>query len=146
LMEDILTGKAKFPDDFSRNLVLAYNMLFRIDDPKAKQEGITLAIRALNEHPCQPVMQILIYAARFSELRPAITEAIGKYYDDFVKNHQTLSKEDGYQHKAIAAINAAGYLGHLARSNKDQEKAEQYGTMQGQIAKELNELTQNKRW
>ncbi|MDD5459468.1 MAG: hypothetical protein PHF37_08770 [Phycisphaerae bacterium] len=145
-MEDILTGKAKFPDDFSRNLVLAYNVLFRIDDSKAKQEGVKLAIQALNEHPCQPAMQVLIYAARFSELRPAITEAISEYYDDFVKSHQTLSKEDGYQHKAIAAINAAGYLGHLARSNKDPEKAEQYNIMQGQIAKELNKLTQDKRW
>ena len=146
LMQDIFSGEAKFPTEFSCNLVLAYNYIFRNPDIEAKKKGLALAVLALEQHPSQPPIRIMMFAARFPELSPSVIDAVQKYYNDFLKNKDQLITHDGYRNRAVAAIDSAALLGQFARIQNNSEKSQQYTLMRTRLELELTILINAKRW
>ena len=92
LFEGISNGKTLYPDEFTRNLIIAYHML----SPDQRKQGLDFAIKAFNLHPSQAPMQMILSAARYAELQPLIRDFCKNYFDEFAENKGLYAKQDGY--------------------------------------------------
>jgi hypothetical protein len=146
LFDGIRTGKTVYPDKFSRNLIIAHNLLLYGPDANAHKQGLDFAIKAFKLNPSQAAMQQIIYAGRFTELNPIVIKHCRYYLDDFVENKDTWTKQDGYHHRLVAALNAATYLRGVARSQKNTALARSYNAMIRQYSQERNMVIKTKRW
>ncbi|UCC22954.1 MAG: hypothetical protein JSW23_02480 [Planctomycetota bacterium] len=146
LLEGIFNGKTRYPDDFSRNLIIAHNMLFFGVGEDAKQRGLDFAIKAFEANPSQAPMREIIFASKFAELRPRINAFCKNYFDDFAKNKDLYAKQDGYLHRIWAVLIATDYLQKVARVEKNTELVQFYETRKQQYNKEQEPLRRAKRW
>ncbi|MHC4912667.1 MAG: hypothetical protein ACYTE5_06635, partial [Planctomycetota bacterium] len=146
LLEGIFNGKTRYPDDFSRNLVIAHNMLFFGVGEDTKKRGLDFAIKAFESNPSQAPMRQIIFASKFAEMRPHINAFCKNYFDDFVKNKGLYAKEDGYLHRIWAVLIATDYLQKVARLEKNAELVEFYEAKKQQFNAEQAPLRRTKRW
>jgi len=145
LFKGIFTGKTLYPDEFSRTLMLAHNMLFFVNGNAAKQKGLDLAIRALQLNPSQTTMREVVFAARFPELRARVEKVCKDYFEDFVKNKSRYMKEDGYHDRLVAAFMAADRLASIERE-KDPELAKFCAAKSSEYKKEREAMLAAKMW
>ena len=88
----------------------------------AKQQGLDFAIKAFNLNPSPaPMIEIVIVAARFAELKPRIDDFCRKVVDDFVKNRDLYTKQDGYRLRIEAVRLACMHLERVAQAEKNTE-------------------------
>jgi hypothetical protein len=146
LLEGIFNGKTRYPDDFSRNLIIAHNMLFFGVEEDTKKRGLDFAIKAFESNPSQAPMREIIFASKFAELRPRITAFCKNYFDDFAKNKNLYAKQDGYLHRIWAVLIATDYLQKVARMEKNAELVQLYEAKKQQFNKEQAPLRRMKRW
>jgi hypothetical protein len=139
LFSGIFTGKTIYPDDFSRNLILAHALLLRRPEKEAHKQGLDFAIEAFKLNPSQVPMQKIVFAQRFAELRPAVIQFCKDYLDEFEENKDSWAKKDGYHHRIVAALNAATYLRQVTDKQKNAARVQQY-------SKERREVVKTKRW
>ncbi|MEE9371340.1 MAG: hypothetical protein V3W45_07730, partial [Sedimentisphaerales bacterium] len=146
LFEDVLNGKAVYPDEFSKNLVIAHNM-YRFGKGKAeKQQGLDFAVKAFESHPSLYPMQEIVFASRFPELRARVYNFLRNYFDDFTKNKDVYIKQDGHHHRFITASLAGYHLQKIAESQKDSKLAQFYSAKKKEYDTEMNHQAQTKRW
>ncbi len=146
LIDGISNGKTQYPDELSRNLTIAHNMLLYTKGKDAKKQGLDFAIKAFKAEPSQaPILEIRLFA-RFPELRGYIADFCKSYFDDFAKNKDRWLKEDGHRNRIAAALIAIDYLERIARAQKNKKLAAFYAAKKQEYDKERRQIDIGKRW
>ncbi|MHC4575606.1 MAG: hypothetical protein ACYS76_16050, partial [Planctomycetota bacterium] len=144
LFEGISTGKTRYPDEFSKDLIIAHNLLLYGRDENAHRQGLDFAMKAFNLNPSYaPIRQMLYAAGRYTNLRPVVAKFCQDYFDEFEQKKDEWARTDGYHHKVVAALNAASYLRRLARSRKDTTRIQLYSA---KIREYNEEVVKIKTW
>mgnify|MGYP000638277514 CR=1 FL=1 len=146
LFEGMFNGQTIYPDDFSKYLALAHNMLIFGKEEDAKKQGLDFAIRACRDNPSQVSILKVISARRFPELLPAVNDFCKGYVDDYVENMTDYAKMHGFHRRTLAALRAAEHLQEIARNQKDAELARFYADKKKDFGDELSEMLKTKRW
>jgi len=157
LFGGIFNGETVYPDEFSRNLIMAQESFAK----RQGEKGLAYALKAFELNRSQaPIHKIVYDARRYRELIPRINKFCKDYVDEFDKNKYDWVKKDGYHHRIVAVLIATDYLqklaGRQAKLAKQQgniELAEQHTKLAQEFAakhreyrKERNELIKTKRW
>jgi hypothetical protein len=144
LFEGVFNGKTLYPDEFSRNLVIAHILL---SDEKSAEQGLNFAIRAFELEPSEaPILEMVFAAAKFPELLPRITNLCQNYLDDFIRDKAFYAKQDGYHHRTLAALRAVEHLQRIAEIQGNTKLAEFYAVKKREYDDELKRLIELKRW
>jgi hypothetical protein len=143
LFDGILTGKTRYPDDFSKNLIMAH---LSLANKQSARQGFDFATEAFRLNPSQAPMQKILSAARHPELRGAVKKFCEDYLADFTKNKDAWAAQDGYHHRIVAALNAATYLRQIARRQKNTPLAQSYNAKVREYNRERVRLVRTKRW
>jgi len=146
LFDGITNGKTLYPNDFSRDLIIAHYQLLPGKDKATHKQGLDLAIKAFDLEPSQAPLQKIMFAARFPELRLRVYNFCKGYVDDFIENKDSYAKKHGYHHKIVAALVAAGYLQRIASNQKDAEAAKFYAAKTQEYTNERRRMLKTKRW
>ena len=141
LMSNVLSQRARFPNELSKNLTLARNFL-RAQDAQQSMFGLNYAVKALQIDPSQTSMMELMYAARRKNLKKAATAHTKEYFDKFIDNKDTWSKQGGYEKRLVAATVAARYLATQGRP----ELRKRYSKLADEYTKERSRISQMARW
>ncbi len=146
LFDGIFNGKTLYPDDFSKNLILAHNMLLFGTDETMKKRGLEYAIKAFELEPSAAPIERILYTARYAGLKPIVDDFCKNYFDAFEKNKHLWIKQNGYHNRAAAATYAASYLRAVAKKQGDMNLVQFYDDKIGRINNEVNQLNASKRW
>jgi hypothetical protein len=145
LFDGISTGKTIYPDDFHKSLIFAHHLLLNGTTAESRKQGLDFAIEAVNLNPSAvPMLEIILNATRFAELRPLIGDFCKKYLDSFEKNKYFYVKQDGYRLKVEAARWASFCVEKIAQEQNDTKLAELYAAKVREYEKEQS--GQYKRW
>ncbi|MBN2139068.1 MAG: hypothetical protein JW720_14770 [Sedimentisphaerales bacterium] len=146
LMQGIVTGTTRYPDDFHKSLALGRYLLMQ-RDAESRQRGFDLVKKAfyLNPSPA-PILEIILLASRDAALAEQIKQFCSAWVSQFEKNRSDLRKKDGYRLRLEAARLAYVHLERTARVEKDNKLAETYIRTMTEYAIERNELSRTKRW
>jgi hypothetical protein len=146
LYTGIFTDTTLFPDEFCKNFTTGYNLI-RNPDGELKKRGLDLIIQACKLDPSPAaMMEIIIVAPRFPELRPEVERFCKSYFDDFKQNMRRYAKKDGYRRRVDAARLACIHLGKMASSRRETEAARAYADAGRQYSAILGQLGRDKRW
>lgn len=147
LYDGILTGATKFPDDYHKELVLAHTLLVYRPTLEEKKQGLDDAINAFKLNPSPVAMlEVIVDAARFTDLLPQVQEFCKKYSEDFNKNYKQLMKEDGYRLKVEAARLANYHLAQVADVMGKKEEKDSYNSRRDFCLEELRRIGIEYRW
>jgi hypothetical protein len=146
LFEGIFNGKTLYPDEFSKDLIIAYSMLSFGTNKAEKKQGLDFAIKAFKLHPSQAPMQIILSAGRYAELQPIVSDFCKNYFDEFAKDKGLYAKQDGYLHKIWAALVTGRYLRDSAKKQGNTELAQFYSAKIKEYNSEQEPLHKKKRW
>jgi len=135
-----------YPDDFSKNLIIAHNLLMPGRPKDAHKQGLDFAIRAFKASPSQAPMHKILLAARSPELRTRVNRFCKDYFDDFTKKRNDYAKKDGYHHRLVAALVAGNRLLGIAKKQKNKEVVKFYSTKIREYTRERTKMLKGKRW
>lgn len=141
----IFTGKTRYPDDFSENLIKAYHLKLARNEDIAKQ-SLALAIKAFESNPCHIATKQILFAARFPSLSEKVYRFCKNYIDEFEKSKEQRTKEDGYHDRIVSVMNIAEYLRRVAAKQNNPDLAERYESMISELNQERIQVVANKRW
>jgi hypothetical protein len=142
LFEGIFNGKTLYPDEFSKDLIIAYNIL----GGTAKKQDLDFAIKAFNLYPSQAPMQIILPLAKYAELQPFVSDFCKNYFDEFAKDKSLYAKQDGYFNRIWAALLAGRYLRESAAKQGNTELVQFYDAKMKEYQSEQEPLQKKKRW
>ena len=147
LFNGVFDGKTLFPDDFTKNLVKARFWLLFAEGQNVKQQGLDFAFDAFNLNPSPtPLLEIVVTAANFAELRPHIEDFCKNFVDKFAKDNDERIKQDGYRNKSEAARIASIYLLRLGNVQNNNELRKFYSAQIEQCLNERTRVFNSKRW
>ncbi len=146
LFEGIFNNTTVYPDDISKNLVLAHNTFVFGKGHEAKKWALAHAAKAFNLSPSYTSMREIATAARFAELTPQINGFCKHYFELFVKYKDTWAKQDGYYPRVMSALIAGGHLQRIAAKENNHELARFYSAKQREYENERRQLVKRRRW
>lgn len=146
LLEGIFNGQTVYPDNFSRNLIIAYYLLSPGREKAAHKQGLDFAVKAFKLNPSRAPMLRIISAARYAELGPSIKKFCENYINDFTNNKNDWAEEHGYYQKVVVAWNASSYLQKIAEKQGNTKLAKSYAAKKREHTNERNQLLKRKRW
>ncbi len=147
LFDGVFNGRTFYPDGFSENLSKAHNWLLFAEGKNAKQQGLDFAFEAFNlNHSPAPMVEIILTASRFTELRPRIENFCKNYVDSFIEKGRDWAKQHGYQYRVEAARIASIHLQKLAESQKNEQLVKFYSYQIERCLDERTRLLKSKRW
>jgi hypothetical protein len=146
LLAGIDSGQTLYPDDFSKNLILAHNLLLPGKGKADHKRGLDFAIKAFKLNQSQAPMREIMSARRFRELIPEVGKFCKVYLDEFTENENRWAKQDGYHHRLIAAVWAANHLRRITEMQKKEKIAEHYAAKRRKYDKEIKWLVKTKKW
>jgi hypothetical protein len=145
LFDGIRNGKTLYPDDYHKNLMLAYTLLRYRGEMINKKEGLDFAIKAFNiENTPVAMLEIVLACTRFPELKPAVTDFCKNHFDNFEKNRETYTKQNGYRIRIEAARLACIHLAQAAREQNNTKLADFYTAKAVEYVNERDKS--HKRW
>ncbi|MHC4310600.1 MAG: hypothetical protein ACYSSN_11695, partial [Planctomycetota bacterium] len=147
LFDGIFDGTTLYPDDYHRNLICAHSWLFYRTGILEKKKGFDFAVKAfeLNESPA-PMIEIILIASRFAEIRPHVQKFCEGYIKRFTENEAKWANEDGYRDRLEAGRLAGYYLQEIAKAQNDAKLVNDYVTLQNKYVSELIRVSRIKRW
>lgn len=135
-------GTTKYPNEFSRRLTLAHNLLSRRPAQQAVQQvGLENAVVAMQLNPSQEAM-IEVLAAR-ETLGEEVFAFCKHYVNDFIENKDTYAKEDGYLKRIASAAQADSFV---VRTIADGQQKFKYEEQLSEWAKEARKINQDYVW
>ena len=146
LFEGIFNGKTLYPDEFSKNLIIAHHMLSFGKDKATKKQGLDFAIKAFKLHPSQAPMQIILSAGKYAMMQPLVSDFCKSYFDEFTKDKGLYAKQDGYLHRIWAALITGKYLQKSAAKQGNTELVQFYDVKMKEYNDEQAPLHKEKRW
>jgi hypothetical protein len=147
LFDGIFNGNTIYPDDFHSNLIRGHSRLFYSTGIAEKKKGFDFVVKAfeLNESPA-PMLEIILLASRFVELRAEVQKFCEYYLKRFEENEAKWAKEDGYRDRVEAGRIACFYLENVARTQKNKKLVDFYTSQQNKYVSELIRLARIKLW
>jgi hypothetical protein len=142
LFEGRSNGKTLYPDEFTRNLIIAYHMF----SPGQRKQGLDFAIKSFNLYPSQAPMQVILPLAKYAELQPFVSDFCKNYFDEFAKDKNLYAKQDGYFHRIWAALLAGRYLRESAAKQGNTELVQFYDAKVKEYQNEQEPLQKKRRW
>jgi len=146
VFDDMQRNKLRYPDEYTRALTLAHNLLIYGPKIEAKKQAFGFAINALRSGPEQIPMQKITYCARFSELSATVYKVCNDYVNDLTQNKKVYRKQAGYHNKLAAGLIASNYLRKLAEMRKNSEDLVFYSEKLKEFEAERRLILQYKRW
>ncbi len=146
LSEGIMDGKTIYPDEYSKNLIIAHKMLLFGQGKVAKEQGLNAAIKALESTPSPVSMEKVLFATKFEELRPRIYVFCKDYVNNFTKNKNLYAEQDGYFNRLLTASVANSYLEKIAKRQGWAQEAKLYAAKSQEYEIEQREIIKSKRW
>ncbi len=147
LFEGMFNGKTVYPNEFTANLSIGYNLLMS-NEVALRKDGLEKVIKAFELNPSpQPMVQLLLTAAPQPELLPRVDEVCIEYVTNFEKNRkeQYIGK-DGYNFRLEAARLALYRIAQIAAARGDVNAAEERTSQRDQYEHERDEISLAKRW
>jgi hypothetical protein len=92
------------------------------------------------------MIEIILVAARFAELRPHVQKFCEDYIKRFTDNEAKWSNEDGYRDRIEAGRLAGYYLGEVAKAQNDMKLMNECVALQNKYVSELIRVSLTKRW
>jgi hypothetical protein len=147
LFDGIFDGKTLYPDEYHQNLIRAHSWLYYRLGILEKKKGFDFAVQAfeLTESPA-PMIEIILVAARFAELRTHVQKFCESYIKRFTDNEAKWANEDGYRDRLEAGRLAGYYLESVAQAQKNTELVNLYRAQQQKYVSELIRVSLIKRW
>jgi hypothetical protein len=146
LFEGIFNGQNLYPDEFSRNLILAQTWFTFVQETNAKRQAFEFAKKAFALNQSQAPMRQIMYATRFPELRKEAEDFCRDYFNQFEKNIKTWPNEDGYHHRIAAALNACSFLKEIAKRAGNTSLEQEYAQKMALYQNRRHLLLKRKRW
>lgn len=142
LLEGIFKGTTLYPDEFSKNLVVAYNTA----GGDSKKQSLDFAIEAFNLYPSQAPLLIILPFAQYAETLPVVNDFCKNYFDDFTKNKSLYAKQDGYLNRIWAVWIVCRYLRESAAIQGNTELVQFYDAKLREYQSEQEPLQKGKKW
>ncbi len=147
LFDGILTGRTEFPDSFTMQLTKGHVLLAHARSIEDKKKGVELLIEAFNENESPaPLLEMILTAARYVELRPGVTKLCRDWYEDFTANQAAYRRQNGYRLRIEAARLACIHLEKISQLQRQTAVAQTYRRKKNEFARERNRLSSLKRW
>lgn len=146
LFTGMFNGKTIYPDKYSADLTVGHNLLL-VQDIAQKKRAVELLIDALKEQFAPaPMIDLLLIGARFAELCPRIDEVCAQYVDDFEKNIESYSRQDGFNMRLEGIRLALIRLQNVAQSKGQTELARKYSLQRDDYEDQREYVLDTKRW
>lgn len=146
LYDDVVSGLAKFPNDFSANFTRGHNLAMYANGEQRK-DGYEMLIKAFLDNPSRgPMRDILNIGDQVSVLQPRLNEVCRAYVEQFVQNQAEYADSDGYNLRLAAATMALSQLEFVARRQGNLEEADAYRDQAAQYDQEARRIANSKRW
>ncbi|MHC4131387.1 MAG: hypothetical protein ACYSSP_11455 [Planctomycetota bacterium] len=145
LIDGISTSETIYPDEFSRNLMLArINGLQR--DGESIAMGFQNAIQAFKMNPSQiPLLEIVSFS-KYPEIKLQIDKLFKGYLQDIKQNIAQYRNENSYFNRISAAILAIRYLEKAVSKKEDPQLISSLSSMKKAFTNEQKQITKDKRW
>ena len=124
LFNGIFDGSTKFPDEFSKNITVTYNLL-RTNNPQFISQGFGAAKVAIEEFPCDASATNLRLLARIPALREQTLRLCRQIDERFTENQEKYKKQNGFRGQVITEMTALQILSQFDpeyNSNENKEK------------------------
>jgi hypothetical protein len=92
------------------------------------------------------MIEIVLVAARFAEVKPRIDDFCKNVVDDFAKNKNLYTERDGYRLRVEAVRLACMHLERVAQVEKNTERQEFYAAERRKCEEERERLSDEQRW
>jgi hypothetical protein len=146
LFENTMAGKVIYPDAFSANMTLGYNLLLA-SDPRRRKQGVELITKTLLTKPSpSPMLDLLMSAGRYPELRPQIDQVCMDFAMEFEQNRTKYAGHDGYLLRLEATRLCLVRLEQAEREQGNARAAQAYMDQIERYTAERNRLSDLKRW
>jgi hypothetical protein len=146
LFEGVFNGKTLYPDNFSRNLVVAHSMFLFGKGDDAQKKALEYVINAFKLNPSVVPMQEILAATKFPALKNPVSDFCNAYIEQYSKNELLWEKQDAFHSRTAAALLAVGYLQNLARKENNDELVRSYEDKKERYDKVLKHILDTKRW
>lgn len=146
LFDGMFTGQTTYPDEFTANFSVGRNLLV-LRESGQKEQGLDMLIKAFHLDPSPgPMLDLLLIAAQFAELRPRVDEICVEYTTHFEANKSSYAGHHGYNLRLEAARLAMVRLKQLADAQGNREASETYARQMQQYLAERDAISNRKRW
>ncbi|HSV26877.1 MAG TPA: hypothetical protein VLH60_03195, partial [Sedimentisphaerales bacterium] len=142
LFMDVLSGTAKFPDDYSRALSTAY-WLVRINDFEANREGLRRLQKIFEQNPTQEIISLATMCYRWEALREEIDQMCIDWLEKFKAERSAFRATHGYRVRLAAALAA---VDHLRRHAADEDRRAELDALRADWLAEFRELVEQGKW
>ena len=147
LYENVMAGRARYPDEFSAHMARGHNLLLS-ENPEQRKQGMDLVVKAfeLDRSPA-PVLDLLLIASRYGDLRKQVDAVCREYAEDFEANKdKKYAGHDGYNLRIEAARLCLLAMEQAAKTAGDAKAAKTYNDRIFRYVKERNSISDTKRW
>ncbi len=146
LYEDAMARRLRYPDEFSANMAIGHNLLLSPNAEQRKQ-GLDLVIKAFEEEPSPaPILDMLLIAARYEDLRKRVDDACLDFATDFETNKSKYAGHDGYNLRIEAARLCLLRAEQAAKAVGDTKTAQLCNSRMAEYIKQRNRISDTKRW
>jgi hypothetical protein len=147
LWEKLSRGEVKYPDEFSRCLMLSRTARLFGKDKDAIENGFNAAVTAFAAKPSLAPARELVGYWRYTETRRRVTELFENYIRNIIDNSTALTKQHGHLNRLTAAMLIASYMQSIsANGDDDAQGSKHYAGLARKFDADRNELLLKKRW
>ena len=145
LISDVFTGKAKFPNEYAKNITLA-NTLLRTRNSTSAAQGLKYAKMAFDiDHTPQAISEITLAARMYPPLRKDANKYIHDFLNNFKENMDDIAKEAGYLNELSSASIAARHLASLTKKT-DTKRLQEYNRLAKECVEKINQSLKKTKW
>ena len=142
----VLRGEAKYPDDFTKQLMIAHSIRIFSRDKQEIEKGFNAAVEAFSLKPSLASARELNAYSRYAELKDRIGKVFSAYMQKLLENRKSLRKKNGRGDRLLAGMYSASYLLRVARESGDRDAAVHYNKEIIELRRDHDELMMDKRW
>jgi hypothetical protein len=146
IFKGIEDGSTQYPDECSRDIMIANNALSFGQKPEEIIRGLDSAMKAMESSSARIPGQLLQgYYERYPQLRPEIDAFWKRILDDFLAHEKEYLSRDGYYNRIVSAIVAIQDLIPIAQGQNDKQLVEFYGRKRDELISIVPDV-RDKRW
>jgi hypothetical protein len=109
LIENIISDKAVFPNEFAKNLTLT-QLILEIGTPRLLERLSDCAPAAFRIWPDPAALLELVHSGVYPPMKESVLKCLEQYLDDFNRNKENYRRMNGYLKRLKSAVIAAGQV------------------------------------
>jgi hypothetical protein len=119
IFNGIFNNKTIYPDEFSKKITTAYNLLHS-GDQRHQSIGMQTLEEAIKDYPSNMTSELLQRAVRHNHLHPQIIKLCTEIVNDFGQNRDQYKTNPSYRNRLITAFYSYKILSVLDKANTEQ--------------------------